>query len=198
MRTLSRSYSVCSVVEKTFPRRTQMKTQNRCRTTARAYIPLFKSLRSNHETTRKNTNKIKLTRYPISISFYFFPVKCFNIFRTFVPNPEMPVLSAFGRISAACSVLTKNSRRRKMARRKFRHSPRFEPQSDRSFNEFLQNQPLQLTNRSELLRLIRGGEDTYLELRCDFPIPSGSRRALSRSRIRMVELSSSASTISCE
>lgn len=52
-----------------------------------------------------------------------------------------------------------------MARRKFRHSPRFEPQSDRSFNEFLQNQPLQLTNRSELLRLIRGGEDTYLELK---------------------------------
>jgi Predicted transcriptional regulator containing an HTH domain and an uncharacterized domain shared with the mammalian protein Schlafen len=52
-----------------------------------------------------------------------------------------------------------------MARRKFRHSPRFDSQNDRSFNEFLQNQPLQLTNRSELLRLIRGGEDTYLELK---------------------------------
>jgi predicted HTH transcriptional regulator len=52
-----------------------------------------------------------------------------------------------------------------MARRKFRHSPRFESQDERSFNEYLLNQPAQLTTRTELLRLIRGGEDTYLELK---------------------------------
>lgn len=52
-----------------------------------------------------------------------------------------------------------------MARRKFRHSPRFESQDERSFHEYLANQPSQLTTRSELLRLIRGGEDTYLELK---------------------------------
>src|SRR5881398_2915782 len=52
-----------------------------------------------------------------------------------------------------------------MARRKFRHSPRFETQDERSFHEYLLNQPTQTTTRSELLRLIRGGEDTYLELK---------------------------------
>jgi len=52
-----------------------------------------------------------------------------------------------------------------MPRRKFRHSQRTESQDERSFQEYLLNQPLQLTNRSELLRLIRGGEDTFLELK---------------------------------
>lgn len=52
-----------------------------------------------------------------------------------------------------------------MARRKFRHSPRLESPDERSFHEYLLNQPLQTTTRSELLRLIRGGEDTYLELK---------------------------------
>ena len=52
-----------------------------------------------------------------------------------------------------------------MARRKFRHSQRFESQDERSFTEYLLNQPAQLTTRTELLRLIRGGEDTYLELK---------------------------------
>lgn len=52
-----------------------------------------------------------------------------------------------------------------MPRRKFRHSQRFESQNERSFQEYLLNQPLQTTTRSELLRLIRGGEDTYLELK---------------------------------
>lgn len=52
-----------------------------------------------------------------------------------------------------------------MARRKFRHSPRLETQDERSFQEYLLNQPLQTTTRSELLRLIRGGEDTFLELK---------------------------------
>jgi len=52
-----------------------------------------------------------------------------------------------------------------MARKKFRRSPRFEPQEDRSFHEYLSNQPAQMTTRTELLRLIRGGEDTFLELK---------------------------------
>lgn len=52
-----------------------------------------------------------------------------------------------------------------MPRRKFRHSQRFESQDERSFQEYLLNQPTQTTTRSELLRLIRGGEDTYLELK---------------------------------
>ena len=52
-----------------------------------------------------------------------------------------------------------------MARRKFRHSPRYEESNDRSFNEYLLNQPAPPTTRTELLRMIRGGEDTYLELK---------------------------------
>ncbi len=52
-----------------------------------------------------------------------------------------------------------------MARRKFRHSPRFESSADPTFQEYLLNQPAQSTTRTELLRLIRGGEDTYLELK---------------------------------
>ncbi|MFM9903357.1 MAG: RNA-binding domain-containing protein [Pyrinomonadaceae bacterium] len=52
-----------------------------------------------------------------------------------------------------------------MPRRKFRHSPRFESSNDSSFQEYLLNQPAPSTTRTELLRLIRGGEDTYLELK---------------------------------
>ena len=52
-----------------------------------------------------------------------------------------------------------------MARRRFRHSPRFDSQADRSHEEYLLSQPAQLTSKTELLRLIRGGEDTYLELK---------------------------------
>ena len=52
-----------------------------------------------------------------------------------------------------------------MARRKFRHSPRLDTSASRSHHEYLLDQPAQLTTRSELLRLIRGGEDTYLELK---------------------------------
>jgi ATP-dependent DNA helicase RecG len=52
-----------------------------------------------------------------------------------------------------------------MARRKFRHSQRYEDSNDRSFQEYLLNQPAPQTTRTELLRLIRGGEDTYLELK---------------------------------
>src|SRR5436309_9797118 len=52
-----------------------------------------------------------------------------------------------------------------MPRRRFRHTPRFESPEDHSFNEYLLNQPTQSTTRTELIRLIRGGEDTYLELK---------------------------------
>jgi predicted HTH transcriptional regulator len=52
-----------------------------------------------------------------------------------------------------------------MTRRKFRNSPRREPSTQRSFQEFILNQPAPQTSRTELLRLIRGGEDTFLELK---------------------------------
>ena len=51
-----------------------------------------------------------------------------------------------------------------MPRRRFRHTQR-DSQTDQSFQEYLLNQPAQVTTRTELLRLIRGGEDTYLELK---------------------------------
>ena len=52
-----------------------------------------------------------------------------------------------------------------MARRKFRNTQRNEPVSQRSFQEYILNTPAPQTTRTELLRLIRGGEDTYLELK---------------------------------
>ena len=52
-----------------------------------------------------------------------------------------------------------------MPRRKFRHTHRYESPGERSHQEYILNQPAQLTTRSELLRLIKGGEDTYLEFK---------------------------------
>ena len=52
-----------------------------------------------------------------------------------------------------------------MPRKKFRYNQRFESATERSFQEYIQNQPAPQTTRTELLRLIRGGEDTYLELK---------------------------------
>ncbi len=52
-----------------------------------------------------------------------------------------------------------------MPRRKFRHTHRYESPGERSHQEYIVNQPAQMTTRSELLRLIRGGEDTFLELK---------------------------------
>ncbi len=52
-----------------------------------------------------------------------------------------------------------------MPRRRFRHTQRFESLGDSTFQEYLLNQPTQTTTRTELMRLIRGGEDTYLELK---------------------------------
>lgn len=52
-----------------------------------------------------------------------------------------------------------------MPRKKFRYNQRLESATERSFQEYIQNQPAPQTTRTELLRLIRGGEDTYLELK---------------------------------
>ncbi len=58
-----------------------------------------------------------------------------------------------------------------MPRKKFRRSPRQEPAGDRSFQEYILNTPAPPTSRNELLRLIRGGEDTYLELKVKLSNP---------------------------
>jgi ATP-dependent DNA helicase RecG len=52
-----------------------------------------------------------------------------------------------------------------MARRRFRSNQRHEPITERSFQEYILSSPAPQTSRTELLRLIRGGEDTFLELK---------------------------------
>ncbi len=52
-----------------------------------------------------------------------------------------------------------------MARRKFRNNQRHEPASERAFQEFFSSTPAPQTSRTELMRLVRGGEDTFLELK---------------------------------
>ncbi len=52
-----------------------------------------------------------------------------------------------------------------MARRRFRSNQRHEPTTERSFQEYILSTPAPQTSRLELLRLIRGGEDTFLELK---------------------------------
>jgi ATP-dependent DNA helicase RecG len=52
-----------------------------------------------------------------------------------------------------------------MARRRFRSNQRHEPTTERSFQEYVLSSPAPQTSRTELLRLIRGGEDTFLELK---------------------------------
>lgn len=52
-----------------------------------------------------------------------------------------------------------------MARRRFRTNQRHEPSTERSFQEYILSTPAPQTSRTELLRLVRGGEDTYLELK---------------------------------
>ncbi|HEX8287710.1 MAG TPA: RNA-binding domain-containing protein [Pyrinomonadaceae bacterium] len=61
--------------------------------------------------------------------------------------------------------------RQTMPRRKFRNTQRFETPEERSFQEYITNQPAPHTTRTELLRLIRGGEDTYLELKIKLSNP---------------------------
>jgi len=52
-----------------------------------------------------------------------------------------------------------------MARRRFRSNQRHEPNTERSFQEYILSAPAPQTSRTELLRLVRGGEDTFLELK---------------------------------
>ncbi len=52
-----------------------------------------------------------------------------------------------------------------MARRRFRSNQRHEPTTERSFQEYVLSTSAPQTSRTELLRLIRGGEDTFLELK---------------------------------
>jgi ATP-dependent DNA helicase RecG len=52
-----------------------------------------------------------------------------------------------------------------MARRRFRSNQRHEPSTERSFQEYYLSTPAPQTSRTELLRLIRAGEDTFLELK---------------------------------
>src|SRR5438105_3566819 len=56
-----------------------------------------------------------------------------------------------------------------MARRKFRHQ-RHEPPSERSFQEYLTT-PAPQTSHPELMTLVRGGEDTFLELKVKLSNP---------------------------
>ncbi len=53
----------------------------------------------------------------------------------------------------------------KMARRRFRSNQRHEPSTERSFQEYMLSTPAPETSRTELMRLVRGGEDTFLELK---------------------------------
>src|SRR5258706_13638322 len=52
-----------------------------------------------------------------------------------------------------------------MARKRFRSSQRHEPVTERSFQEYLYSTAAPQTTRTELMRLVRGGEDTFLELK---------------------------------
>ncbi len=52
-----------------------------------------------------------------------------------------------------------------MARRRFRSNQRHEPTTERSFQEYILSTPAPQTSKTELLRLIKGGEDTFLELK---------------------------------
>src|SRR3989449_9468394 len=58
-----------------------------------------------------------------------------------------------------------------MARRRFRSNQRHEPRTERSFQEYILSTPAPQTSRTELLRLVRGGEDTFLELKVKLSNP---------------------------
>ncbi|HEY6803397.1 MAG TPA: RNA-binding domain-containing protein [Pyrinomonadaceae bacterium] len=58
-----------------------------------------------------------------------------------------------------------------MARRRFRSNQRHEPTTERSFQEYILSTPAPQTSRTEILRLIRGGEDTFLELKVKLSNP---------------------------
>src|SRR3989442_5525601 len=58
-----------------------------------------------------------------------------------------------------------------MARRRFRSNQRHEPRTERSFQEYILSTPAPQTSRTELMRLVRGGEDTFLELKVKLSNP---------------------------
>jgi ATP-dependent DNA helicase RecG len=58
-----------------------------------------------------------------------------------------------------------------MARKRFRSSQRHEPVTERSFQEYLYSTAAPQTSRTELMRLVRGGEDTFLELKVKLSNP---------------------------
>jgi predicted HTH transcriptional regulator len=58
-----------------------------------------------------------------------------------------------------------------MARRRFRSNQRNEPVTERSFQEYLYSSGAPQTSRTELMRMVRGGEDTYLELKVKLSNP---------------------------
>ena len=58
-----------------------------------------------------------------------------------------------------------------MARRRFRSNQRHEPTTERSFQEYILSTPGPQTSRTELLRLVKGGEDTFLELKVKLSNP---------------------------
>jgi len=58
-----------------------------------------------------------------------------------------------------------------MARKRFRSTQRNEPVTDRSFQEYLYQTAAPTTTRTEVMRLVRGGEDTYLELKVKLSNP---------------------------
>src|SRR6266852_3103100 len=58
-----------------------------------------------------------------------------------------------------------------MARKRFRSTQRHEPVTERSFQEYLYSSGAPQSSRTELMRLVRGGEDTYLELKVKLSNP---------------------------
>lgn len=55
-----------------------------------------------------------------------------------------------------------------MSRKRSNHSRRYPPSTERSYHEYLLSVPAPTTSRAELVRMLRGGEDTYLELKVKF------------------------------
>ncbi len=55
-----------------------------------------------------------------------------------------------------------------MSRKRSNHSRRYPPSTERSYHEYLLSVPAPTTSRAEIVRLLRGGEDTYLELKVKF------------------------------
>ncbi|MBS1806566.1 MAG: putative DNA binding domain-containing protein [Acidobacteria bacterium] len=55
-----------------------------------------------------------------------------------------------------------------MSRKRSNHSRRYPPSTERSYHEYLLSVPAPTTSRAELVRMLRGGEDSYLELKVKF------------------------------